>query len=96
VRLVPFRDPLEYPIAGEARRPPSRLESLNRADTISSQPVDRDKPAKDSAKRNRGRSLRVELVATLAMVLMMAVVTFSLGAELLGQRRHNTQETQRL
>lgn len=42
------------------------------------------------------RSLRLELVASLAMVLFMAVVSLSLAAELLGQRRHDDQELQRL
>lgn len=42
------------------------------------------------------RSLRVELAAALALVLMMAVVSLSLASEMLAQRRHGTQEEQRL
>lgn len=42
------------------------------------------------------RSLRLELVATLAVVLMMAAVSLSLATELLGGRRHATQQRQRL
>lgn len=44
----------------------------------------------------KARSLRLELVASLAMVLFMAVVSLSLATELLGQRRHDDQELQRL
>jgi signal transduction histidine kinase len=44
----------------------------------------------------RPRSLRLELVATLAIVLFMAVVSLSLAAEWLGQRRHDVQELDRL
>jgi signal transduction histidine kinase len=44
----------------------------------------------------KARSLRLELVASLAIVLVMAVVSLSLAAELLGQRRHDQQELARL
>ena len=39
----------------------------------------------------RRRSLRLELVATLAIILMMAVVSLSLASELVGARRHHQQ-----
>ncbi|MEM6993428.1 MAG: HAMP domain-containing sensor histidine kinase [Myxococcota bacterium] len=42
------------------------------------------------------RSLRVELIATLAILLMMATVSLSLATELLGRRRHVEQEQSRL
>jgi signal transduction histidine kinase len=42
------------------------------------------------------RSLRLELVATLAVVLMMAAVSLSLATELLGGRRHAAQQRARL
>ena len=42
------------------------------------------------------RSLRVELIATLAVLLMMAVVSLSLAGELLGRQRHVEQERARL
>ena len=42
------------------------------------------------------RSLRVELIATLAVLLMMAVVSLSLAGELLGRQRHMDQERARL
>ncbi len=42
------------------------------------------------------RSLRVELAAALALILMMAVVSLSLAGEMLAQRRHVGQEEQRL
>ncbi|TPV95854.1 MAG: HAMP domain-containing histidine kinase [Myxococcales bacterium FL481] len=38
------------------------------------------------------RSLRVELLATLAIVLMMAVASLSFASEWLGQRRHERRE----
>lgn len=44
----------------------------------------------------RPRSLRLELVATLTVVLMMAVVSLSLAAEVLGQRRYESQQRDRL
>jgi two-component system NtrC family sensor kinase len=44
----------------------------------------------------RPRSLRLELVATLTIVLMMAVVSLSLATELLGGRRHEAQQHARL
>jgi two-component system, NtrC family, sensor kinase len=44
----------------------------------------------------KSRSLRLELVASLTMVLVMAVISLSLAAELLGQRRHDLQELARL
>ncbi len=44
----------------------------------------------------RGRSLRIELLASLAMVLVLAVVTLSFTAELLGSRRHRELEVDRL
>jgi signal transduction histidine kinase len=44
----------------------------------------------------RARSLRLELVATLAIVLMMAVVSLALAGEWLGRRRHAAQEEERL
>lgn len=44
----------------------------------------------------RPRSLRLELVATLTIVLMMAVVSLSLAAELLGRQRHEQQQRDRL
>ena len=40
--------------------------------------------------------MRLELLATLTIVLVMAVVSLSLAAELLGQRRHVDLEVQRL
>jgi two-component system, NtrC family, sensor kinase len=39
----------------------------------------------------RRRSLRLELVATLAVILMMAVVSLSLASEVVGARRHHRQ-----
>lgn len=45
---------------------------------------------------NRRASLRVELVAVLAVVLAMAVVSLSLTTEWLGQRRHGQREFERL
>ncbi|MCA9650570.1 MAG: HAMP domain-containing histidine kinase [Myxococcales bacterium] len=44
----------------------------------------------------RPRSLRLELLATLTVVLMMAVVSLSLATELLGSRRHESQQRDRL
>jgi two-component system, NtrC family, sensor kinase len=44
----------------------------------------------------RRSSLRVELIAMLAIVLVMAVVSLSFTAEWLGQRRHDQQEVERL
>jgi two-component system, NtrC family, sensor kinase len=44
----------------------------------------------------RPRSLRLELIATLTIVLMMAVVSLSLAAEVLGGRRHEAQQRARL
>ena len=44
----------------------------------------------------RPRSLRLELVATLTVVLMMAVVSLSLAAEVLGERRYEAQQNERL
>jgi two-component system, NtrC family, sensor kinase len=44
----------------------------------------------------RPRSLRLELIATLTIVLMMAVVSLSLATELLGGRRHEAQQHARL
>jgi len=44
----------------------------------------------------RPRSLRLELIATLTIVLMMAVVSLSLATELLGARRHEAQQHARL
>lgn len=44
----------------------------------------------------RPRSLRLELIATLTIVLMMAVVSLSLATELLGRRRHEAQQHARL
>lgn len=44
----------------------------------------------------RGSSLRVELIAMLAVVLVMAVVSLSFMAEWLGQRRHDQYEVERL
>lgn len=41
-------------------------------------------------------SLRVELIAMLTIVLVMAVVSLSFTAELLGKRRHDQQEIERL
>ena len=43
-----------------------------------------------------GRSLRLDLLATLAMVLVLAVVSLSFAAELLGQRRHRELEVERI
>jgi signal transduction histidine kinase len=48
------------------------------------------------AASSKGRSLRVELIATLAIVLVMAVVSLSLVAEVLGGRRHTQQEIERV
>lgn len=45
---------------------------------------------------SKQRSLRVELIATLAGVLVIAVVSLSLATELLGERRHDAQELERL
>jgi len=42
------------------------------------------------------RSLRVDLAAALAVVVMMAVVSLSFASEMLAQRRHVDQEQQRL
>lgn len=42
------------------------------------------------------RSLRLELVATLAVVIMMAAVSLSLATELLGRRRHESLQLDRL
>ena len=42
------------------------------------------------------RSLRLELVATLAVVIMMAAVSLSLATELLGRRRHEQLQLDRL
>jgi two-component system NtrC family sensor kinase len=44
----------------------------------------------------RRSSLRVELIAMLAIVLVMAVISLSFTAEWLGQRRHDQQEVERL
>lgn len=44
----------------------------------------------------RPRSLRLELIATLTIVLMMAVVSLSLAVEVLGGRRHEAQQHARL
>jgi two-component system NtrC family sensor kinase len=44
----------------------------------------------------RRASLRVELIAMLAIVLVMAVVSLSFTAEWLGKRRHDQQEVERL
>lgn len=44
----------------------------------------------------RPRSLRLELVATLTVVLMMAVVSLSLAAEVLGRWRYEAQQNTRL
>lgn len=44
----------------------------------------------------RRRSLRVELIASLAILLMMATVSLSLATELLGRQRHVEQEQSRL
>ncbi|HLT36585.1 MAG TPA: hypothetical protein VK034_09870, partial [Enhygromyxa sp.] len=44
----------------------------------------------------RALSLRVELIAMLAVVLVMAVVSLSFTAEWLGQRRHDQHEVERL
>jgi two-component system NtrC family sensor kinase len=46
--------------------------------------------------RRSGFSLRVELIAMLAVVLVMAVVSLSFTAEWLGQRRHDQHEIERL
>lgn len=48
------------------------------------------------ARLDRGRSLRLELLASLAMVLVLAVVSLSFAAELLGQRRHRELEIERI
>src|SRR5689334_1670196 len=45
---------------------------------------------------SRRSSLRVEMIAMLAIVLVMAVVSLSFTAELLGKRRHDQQEIERL
>jgi len=45
---------------------------------------------------DRGRSLRLELIASLAIVLVMAVVSLSFAAEVLGQKRHRDLEMERL
>jgi signal transduction histidine kinase len=42
------------------------------------------------------RSLRFELLATLTMVLVLAVVALSFAAEVLGQRRHQGLEVERM
>lgn len=42
------------------------------------------------------RSLRLELLATLAVVIMMAAVSLSLATELLGRRRHEKLQLDRL
>lgn len=42
------------------------------------------------------RSLRLELIATLAVVLVLAVVSLSLASEMLGRRRHLEREERRL
>jgi signal transduction histidine kinase len=42
------------------------------------------------------RSLRLELLASLTMVLVLAVVSLSFAAELLGQRRHRSLEVERM
>ena len=44
----------------------------------------------------RRRSLRLELIATLSVILMMAVVSLSLATELLGRRRHAEAQRQQL
>jgi two-component system, NtrC family, sensor kinase len=44
----------------------------------------------------RGASLRVELIAMLAVVLVMAVVSLSFMTEWLGQRRHDQYEVEQL
>ncbi|MFV8752428.1 sensor histidine kinase [Nannocystaceae bacterium ST9] len=44
----------------------------------------------------RRASLRLELIAMLAIVLVMAVVSLSFAAEWLGQRRHDQHEIERL
>jgi signal transduction histidine kinase len=44
----------------------------------------------------RRRSLRLELIATLSVILMMAVVSLSLATELLGRRRHAEAQLQQL
>ena len=44
----------------------------------------------------RGRSLRWELVVTLAVTLMMAVVSLSLATEVLGRRRHDATQREQL
>lgn len=48
------------------------------------------------APTRRARSLRLELVATLTILLMMAVVSLSLATELLGRQRHVDRERARL
>lgn len=45
---------------------------------------------------SRRASLRVELIAMLAVVLVMAVVSLSFAAEWAGQRRHDQHEVERL
>lgn len=49
-----------------------------------------------TAAPERRRSLRLELVATLVVLLMMAVVSLSLATELLGRRRHDAQQARQL
>jgi signal transduction histidine kinase len=44
----------------------------------------------------RRRSLRLELIAALSVILMMAVVSLSLATELLGRRRHAEQQQRQL
>lgn len=44
----------------------------------------------------RPRSLRLELIATLTIVLVMAVVSLSLATEVIGGRRHEAQQRARL
>lgn len=44
----------------------------------------------------RPRSLRLELIATLTIVMMMAVVSLSLATELLGRHRHEAEQHARL
>ena len=42
------------------------------------------------------RSLRLELIATLTILIMMAAVSLSLAGELLGRRRHEARQQQQL
>jgi len=51
---------------------------------------------RDGMVKLRRRSLRVELIASLAVVLMMAAVSLSLVSELLGRQRHEQQELARM